>query len=250
MRRREQRRRSLLSAAWRGRAQATLRSVPLAAALLFGFPVVCEVQEMVDEEGNRYLGEVVDGVRAGQGRYEWTNGNIYEGTFENNEISGSGVFTWPDGRRYEGEFSQGMKHGQGEYTWPNGDTYLGQYENDQISGTGVFTWAETKAKYEGQFRNGRKHGRGVYTWPDSRRYEGQFVNDQRDGLGIVREVDGSAFQGYFVQNRKHGIGVVFAEDGSREVQEWRNGEMIHSEQVNNRRRVSFDDERIGLDVQK
>ncbi len=40
----------------------------------------------------------------GHGRYTFTDGDVYEGEFDNDEYNGNGVLTYADGARYEGEF--------------------------------------------------------------------------------------------------------------------------------------------------
>ena len=46
-------------------------------------------------------------MRNGYGVYAWANGEIYEGEFVNNKMSGKGKYSWPSGREYEGYFENG-----------------------------------------------------------------------------------------------------------------------------------------------
>jgi hypothetical protein len=68
------------------------------------------------------------GMMSGKGKYIWKNGIIYEGDFLNNEIIGSGKYTWPNqsltlsvddrlekSATYEGEVYKGMRHGVGKF---------------------------------------------------------------------------------------------------------------------------------------
>lgn len=36
-------------------------------------------------------------MKHGKGKYIWSNGNIYEGTYVKDNIDGHGTYTWPDG---------------------------------------------------------------------------------------------------------------------------------------------------------
>ncbi len=42
------------------------------------------------------------GVMQGKGKYTWKNGNVYEGTFVNDKICGSGRLVFGNGDIYEG----------------------------------------------------------------------------------------------------------------------------------------------------
>jgi hypothetical protein len=39
-------------------------------------------------------GEFQNGTMSGRGKYQWTSGTIYDGTFVNNEINGAGFYKW------------------------------------------------------------------------------------------------------------------------------------------------------------
>ncbi|XP_075035766.1 radial spoke head 10 homolog B isoform X2 [Mixophyes fleayi] len=59
---------------------------------------------------NEYVGNFVDGVRHGQGRYYYANGAMYDGEWKNNK-----------------------KHGMGKFIFKNGKIYIGEFVEDQIA---------------------------------------------------------------------------------------------------------------------
>ena len=51
-------------------------------------------------------------------------GNIYEGSFKDNEFHGKGVYDYrSSGNRYIGTWSKGLENGFGVFTWADGDKY-------------------------------------------------------------------------------------------------------------------------------
>ena len=102
--------------------------------------------------GEKYSGEWFNDKISGQGTYEFSNGNVYDGMFKNgkNEWSrklyiyqwkfvqgdpkdgkrhGLGVFTYKNGNKYVGEFLDGNMDGQGTFTYPNGDKRVGVWKD-------------------------------------------------------------------------------------------------------------------------
>lgn len=57
------------------------------------------------------------------GTMTWSNGTVYTGYFENNEIHGLGTIKWPNNSKYEGMFENGKIHGFGSYTDNKGNIY-------------------------------------------------------------------------------------------------------------------------------
>ena len=49
----------------------------------------------------------------GWGKFQWTNGDYYEGTFSDNQAHGKGKYHSVDGGEYEGSYQKGEKSGQG-----------------------------------------------------------------------------------------------------------------------------------------
>ena len=65
------------------------KSTPEPTTLLNGF------HTQIYNNGDKYEGNFVNGVRSGQGTYTWANGTVYTGEFMNGEPSGNGKYTYP-----------------------------------------------------------------------------------------------------------------------------------------------------------
>lgn len=175
--------------------------------------------------GDRYQGEVTDGVLNGPGIYIWADGDRYEGTFLNALPHGEGTYTWADGRRYVGDFVEGRRRGQGELNWPNGDQFTGRFINNKRQGSGVMRW-HTGELYRGQFVAGAMHGQGEYIWPNGNRYVGTFDFDQRSGSGIFLRTDGSSWSGVFLEGEPSGWGIERQRSGVMTLQRRELGQLL------------------------
>lgn len=90
-----------------------------------------------------------------QGRFEYSNGDVYEGTFLAGMRHGRGTMSFAeDCARYEGEWFEDLHHGQGSKHWSDG------------------------ISYEGEWRRGKMHGLGVYTMTDGFVMKGLFEADE------------------------------------------------------------------------
>lgn len=102
-------------------------------------------------------------VKEGWGCYHWVDGSVYEGTWLDNVIHGTGAYFGEDGRKsFHGEWRESVIHGVGHYQWCKGREYCGQYKNDRKYGFGIFRWPDGR-KYEGFWKDGKQYGRGRYT---------------------------------------------------------------------------------------
>jgi len=57
------------------------------------------------------------------GTHMWSNGSMYVGEFDNNQMHGQGTLEWSTREKYEGEFANGTMHGKGTYIDKNGIVY-------------------------------------------------------------------------------------------------------------------------------
>ena len=72
-----------------------------------------------------------DFERHGQGKYTFSNGDIYEGDFYCDEITGKGVKIYKNGDIYNGEFLRGERYGQGRMFYEKDKRiYEGQWRDD------------------------------------------------------------------------------------------------------------------------
>ena len=159
---------------------------------------------------NTYKGDMFANVMHGKGVLKRSNGDYYEGEFENALFNGEGLFLWANHKVkykgqfrngylhgfgvlhnmngiYEGEFRRGLMSGKGLMTFYNGDKYSGEFSNSQMTGYGCYTLADG-TKMIGHFDDGvcNRHAKKVY--PDGKIYIGEFKNDVENGKGVL--IDG------------------------------------------------------------
>ena len=72
-------------------------------------------------------------------------------------ITGNGTCVWSNGDTYEGEWEEGFAHGLGVYTYSCGDIFEGTLQQDKFDGYGVFTTAQN-VKYRGAWVLGKLVG--------------------------------------------------------------------------------------------
>lgn len=128
-------------------------------------------------DGEGYEGDWKDGIRHGKGKYIWPDGRSYTGEFTDDKITGKGRMEYTDGRVYEGDWADGVKHGKGKLICPDGTVYDGDWEKDRMTGKTHFV-NSSGVVYDGDVVDGRMHGKGKLTYPDGRSYEGMWEEDK------------------------------------------------------------------------
>jgi len=120
------------------------------------------------QNGDRYEGDWVDGVRQGKGKYvSKSSGGVYDGEYRNDKKDGSGKYVWSNGDWYEGEWKQGLRHGQG-----------------------VYVWKDKNEKYDGEWKDGIKEGSGKFIYANGDIFTGPYVSGNRHGSGQLVKSDG------------------------------------------------------------
>lgn len=152
--------------------------------------------------GDHYIGNLVEGVRQGQG-------DLY----------------YADGHNYSGYFDQGLYHGYGKLhrydaeviaNWQHGSTGDGTVDIHYFSG----------ARYTGPLPEPgdscRYLGRTIY--PDGRTYEGEYACEQHDGFGVMRMSDNSRIEGYWENGMLEGEATVVMPNLDRHYVTYLHGE--------------------------
>ena len=142
--------------------------------------------ESVYDDRSKYLGTVVSGLRTGQGKYTYPNGDVYTGMWNQDKFHGLGSYNFgKSGVSYFGEFDGHRMHGKGT---------LVSNENGEMI-------------YDGAWDNGLKHGYGTHFYAPGGKeyYEGEWVGGIKQGQGM-HSLDGNVYRGEWVNNKRHGPG--------------------------------------------
>ena len=85
------------------------------------------------------MGDWLDDKFHGKGVYIFEKGDRYEGDLHNGLKSGTGTYYYANGNKYEGQWRDDRKHGRGVYTYLlTGEMYNGEQKNTKISDQ--FVW--------------------------------------------------------------------------------------------------------------
>lgn len=171
---------------------------------------------IVDPAGHlgKYTGTICvnTGKPHGSGKLEYEDGGSYHGDWNQGNWSGYGRHAKPNGDIYEGTFFDNNKHGMGTYRYRDGKrVFEGRYVMGQRV-DGQMTYGDGSV-YKGQWYDGKRNGRGTYRFKDSSVYKGEFLQDVIHGVGQLVWPDGAKYVGEWNQGHRHGIGKEFASDG-------------------------------------
>ncbi|MAO71412.1 MAG: hypothetical protein CMD02_02750 [Flavobacteriales bacterium] len=179
------------------------------------------------DNGNKYVGEIKDGVFDGKGVYTIVNGPVITGDFINGLVEGYAVMDFLDGEKYEGQWVKNKKEGEGTYSWANGNKYVGEWKNGQQNGKGTFTW-KSGAKYVGEYKDDERNGFGTYVSSSGNKYEGEFKNGNFNGKGTYTWTDGNKYEGDWADDKQNGKGTYTWKSGDKYEGEWKNN--LHNAQ--------------------
>lgn len=124
----------------------------------------------------------------GQVSIRWSDGDSYDGNYQDGWRDGGGVYRFASGTVYEGEWKNGICEGKGLMKYANGNIYDGEFKNGVPDGKGTIKWKAGMeyAVYEGDVRNNMPEGQGTYRWPDGRSYQGSFINGAFGACCVTR----------------------------------------------------------------
>ncbi|XP_062269515.1 MORN repeat-containing protein 3-like [Platichthys flesus] len=135
-----------------------------------------------------------------------TNGDEYNGEWQNNKKHGIGTQIWKkSGTFYNGEWKFGKRDGYGRYS-----VLVPKTKNYEL-------------KYAGKWTNGKKHGYGTYFYNKSTVYEGDWSEDNRSGSGKIHYENGDIYEGEWTRDKCHGQGIIQHVNGNSYEGLWKDG---------------------------
>ncbi|HHC80379.1 MAG TPA: hypothetical protein ENK46_10895 [Flavobacteriia bacterium] len=109
----------------------------------------------------KYVGQWKGGLRHGQGKYTWNNGDTYQGAWVDDKRHGQGTYIWHDGSKYKGNYSHGIRSGYGIYYYTNGNIYEGTWQNNLKHGIANFYYKNSVNIGGKYFNNKYVSGTGI-----------------------------------------------------------------------------------------
>ena len=108
----------------------------------------------------------------------FSNGDKYDGEMQNGMNDGFGTYYWNNGSIYEGKWAKGLKEGFGKEFFLNQDFYEGYFHNDQRNGFGKFYYNNDGSRYEGNWMDNLKNGFGTFFNKNNViEFQGQWKNN-------------------------------------------------------------------------
>ena len=174
------------------------------------------------ENGDKYIGEIKNGLKNGKGTMYYNNKDKYEGEWKNDKMEGTGTYTFHiDGSEYKGELKNDKMEGKGKFTFKNGNIYVGECYNNKREGKGILYYSDGN-RYEGDYKNNVREGKGKMYYNDGSTYEGDYKDDKKEGWGIYKYSDGNIYEGNFKNNAKNGKGRMLYQNFGEYYGDWEN----------------------------
>jgi hypothetical protein len=177
------------------------------------------------DDGAVFEGSIVEGRKVGRGTYTWPDGLSYSGDWRDDQQTGRGVLKFKNGDSYEGDVVQGVFEGKGTYTQAGGDFYTGDWVRGKREGRGALQ-KKSGQRYEGEWRADQRDGQGAEVFPDGSRYDGQWRADRAVGKGDISFASGDAYTGDVLNGLPHGEGIYRWGSGDRFDGEFANGKPV------------------------
>ena len=104
-------------------------------------------------EETTYIGYWDKGLQFVKGKvFDKDNKIIFEGEYKDGLRNGNGVYNYSGGEKYDGKFANGLRDGKGIFNWKNGLKWDGFFKKDEFDGEGTFT--DEKGSLKATFKDG------------------------------------------------------------------------------------------------
>jgi len=170
-------------------------------------------KDIIENDEWVYEGDVFENEPHGEGLIRYSDGSWYEGSFEDGEFSGWGIYCDSKGNKTETDWRYGEESENDTVykTYVNGDEYEGEIIHGEFS-FGVYKWS-TGAVYDGHWADNLRNGEGKMVYPEGDVYTGNWKDGFPHGYGEKIFVDGSKYFGNWEKGEMHGKGkLIFKEN--------------------------------------
>lgn len=147
-----------------------------------------------EEESYLYFGELIDGLRQGQGRTQMENGHTaYEGGYRDDKRDGFGVYYYKSGKLcYAGNWKQNLRNGMGvAFGSADGSVFIGKWKDGIPTGRGSAFDMDGNLLYTGEWKDGKRHGYGTEYRGGRIIRSGQWRNGEFYSGWTRKEADGA-----------------------------------------------------------
>ncbi len=159
------------------------------------------------EDKSFYEGEFRDDVFHGTGRWNRSDGSVFNGALEFGHPNGVGFMEYSNRDVYDGNFLDGLRDGHGTCQFSNGDIYTGEWSQDLMHGLGEFICKADRTTFLGEFHANRKHGRGKMIYDVGGGSDGQHFFDsfwdenvRRHSGKAIFSIHTSLYEGEFIEH--------------------------------------------------
>lgn len=159
---------------------------------------------------------IPNGKDTGFAKVVLPDGAEYEGNWKAKKFHGFGILKKTNGEVFEGNWDNGNASGDGKYTSADGAVYTGKFFNGKRHGKGILLWPDG-ASFDGEWANDLRNGYGIYKAANGEIYVGNYANDERYGLGKLITATGMYGEGFIdTTNGMFALlkGKIIFEDGS------------------------------------
>ncbi|KAL7865516.1 hypothetical protein SRHO_G00107630 [Serrasalmus rhombeus] len=176
-------------------------------------------------DGRVYCGTFKNGLEDGFGDYMMPNKTFnkydrYKGHWKEGKMHGFGTYWCATGEVYEGSFRENQRHGHGMLSSgrlaspSSSSVFVGHWLHDKKNGYGVFDDITKGEKYMGMWLEDLRQGNGVIVTQFGLYYEGAFSNNKMMGNGLLLCEDDTVFEGEFSEDWVlNGKGVLSMPNG-------------------------------------
>ena len=212
--------------------------------------------EIIYDDGCRYTGEMMNNRITGQGRMEYADGRIYEGTFSDGRWDGYGNAYFPSNNsRYEGIWSNNLREGKGQATYYNEDGsvfafHSADFHNDIIDGHLRSEFSDGTV-VEGYSFKGYVPTKDIVISYGSKyfdeklrfcQYKGSVTYENnwyvKNGQGRLTDSEGTVYEGQFLHDMRHGHFTITYRGGHVEEAEFINDVRQGSNETINKKPVA------------